>query len=107
MANKYAGTYNPNNGTPIFSCYATTSTTGSLPLIYRKVVTPVTPVVAGDIDNDGEIGWSDVPALARVLAGHTASPTGQPYNLDAADYDGNGQRTLKDLTKLINHLLGY
>ena len=99
--------YNPNNGTPIFSCYATTSTTGSLPLIYRKVVTPVTPVVAGDIDNDGEIGWSDVPALARVLAGHTASPTGQPYNLDAADYDGNGQRTLKDLTKLINHLLGY
>jgi hypothetical protein len=29
--------YNPNNGNPIFSCYASTSSTGSLPLIYRKI----------------------------------------------------------------------
>ncbi len=29
--------FNPNNGSPIFSCYASTSTTGSLPRIYRKV----------------------------------------------------------------------
>jgi M6 family metalloprotease-like protein len=29
--------FNPNNGTPIFSCYAPTSSTGALPAIYRKV----------------------------------------------------------------------
>lgn len=29
--------FNPNNGSPIFSCYGSTSTTGSLPRIYRKV----------------------------------------------------------------------
>ena len=29
--------YNPNNGTPLFACYLSTSTTGSLPQIYRKV----------------------------------------------------------------------
>ena len=29
--------FNPNNGSPIFSCYAETSTAGSLPQIYRKV----------------------------------------------------------------------
>ncbi len=29
--------YNPNNNNPIFSCYASSSTAGSLPKIYRKV----------------------------------------------------------------------
>ncbi|MBQ6161342.1 MAG: chitobiase/beta-hexosaminidase C-terminal domain-containing protein [Prevotella sp.] len=29
--------FNPNSGNPIFSCYASTSTTGTLPQIYRKV----------------------------------------------------------------------
>lgn len=29
--------YNPNNNNPIFSCYASSSTAGSLPQIYRKV----------------------------------------------------------------------
>lgn len=28
--------YNPNNGSPLFSCYSSTSTTGSLPQIYSK-----------------------------------------------------------------------
>ena len=31
--------YNPNNGSPIFACYASSSTTGSLPAIYKKVCT--------------------------------------------------------------------
>ena len=29
--------YNPNNGSPLFNCYASNATTGSLPRIYRKV----------------------------------------------------------------------
>jgi len=96
--------YNPNSGTPIFSCYASTSTVGALPQIYRKVTTPDTPVVVGDINNDGEVNFGDVPALARILAGHTTSPTGAEYNLKAADVNNDTQITLGDLTKLINDL---
>ena len=29
--------FNPNNGSPLFSCYASTSTVGSLPQLYRRV----------------------------------------------------------------------
>lgn len=32
--------FNPNNGSPIFSCYASTSKAGTLPLIYKKVEAP-------------------------------------------------------------------
>ncbi len=100
--------YNPNVqsgvSNPIFSCYASTSTTGSAPQIYRKVTTPDTPVVVGDINNDGDVNFSDVPALARILAGHTTSPTGAEYNLKAADVNNDTQITLGDLTKLINDL---
>ena len=32
--------YNPNNGTPIFSCYASSSTVVTLPQIYREVTVP-------------------------------------------------------------------
>ena len=31
--------YNPNNGNPIFSCYVSTTTTGSAPQIYRMIPT--------------------------------------------------------------------
>ena len=45
--------YNPNSGNPIFACYASTSTTGSLPSIYKKVCTTeptvcVIPKCGGD-----------------------------------------------------------
>jgi len=45
--------YNPNaqNNAPLFSCYAPSSTTGSLPQIYREVaVTPTTWIP--EVDND-------------------------------------------------------
>ena len=100
--------YNPNmqsgSSNPIFSCYASTSTVGALPQIYRKVTTPDTPVVVGDINNDGDVNFSDVSALARILAGHTTSPTGAEYNLKAADVNSDTQISLGDLTKLINDL---
>ena len=39
--------YNPNNNSPIFSCYASTATTGSAPRIYRQVkqVAPTTVTI--------------------------------------------------------------
>ena len=97
--------YNPNNGSPIFSCYASDSSTGYLPQIYRKVTTPDTPVLTGDVNNSGSVEWTDVPALARVLTGHTTSPDGAvTYNLKAADVNNDTQISLADLTKLINDL---
>ena len=49
--------YNPNNGTPIFACYASTSTAGSLPAIYKKICATETTVTlnpnggSGTMDN--------------------------------------------------------
>ena len=40
--------YNPNNNNPIFACYASTSTTGSLPKIYREV-----PIPSITLNNNG------------------------------------------------------
>jgi hypothetical protein len=45
--------YNPNSGNPIFSCYASNTTTVSAPQIYREILVP-----AITLNNDG-IGNSD------------------------------------------------
>ena len=50
--------YNPNNGSPIFACYASSSTTGSLPSIYKKVCTTETTVfVIPKSGGDGGGTW--------------------------------------------------
>ncbi len=50
--------YNPNSGNPIFACYASTSTTGSLPSIYKKVCTTETTVfVIPKCGGDGGGTW--------------------------------------------------
>ena len=39
--------YNPNNGSPIFACYASNSTTGTLPYIYKRAGASVSaPVIS-------------------------------------------------------------
>lgn len=40
--------FNPNNGTPIFSSYAESSTTGKLPQIYLETASPATGIVHHD-----------------------------------------------------------
>ena len=35
--------YNPNSGSPLFNCYTSSSTTGTLVTVYKKVVPVVTP----------------------------------------------------------------
>ena len=50
--------YNPNSGSPIFACYASSSTTGSLPSIYKKVCTTETTVcVIPKCGGDGGGTW--------------------------------------------------
>ena len=45
--------FNPNNGSPLFSCYSNTSTTGSLPQIYRLVVNS-NPTSISQLSSDTE-----------------------------------------------------
>ena len=47
--------FNPNNGSPLFACYATSSTTGSLPRLYVKNETPATESYELSIE-----GYTDV-----------------------------------------------
>lgn len=50
--------YNPNNDNPIFSCYASSSTTGILPAIYKKVcTTQPTVCVIPKCGGDGGVTW--------------------------------------------------
>ena len=82
----------------MFSCYASTSTIGSLPRIYRLV--SGTETVEGDLDGNDEVTTADVEILVNMLLGKIAKT-------DAANLDGDEDVTIADLTKLINILLNY
>ena len=60
--------YNPNNGNPLFSCYANTSLTGSLPQIYRKSSVTLSTYGTG---NTGIINAYDNATLDITLTGRT------------------------------------
>ncbi len=96
--------YNPNNGTPLFSCYASTSETGHLPQIYRKVK-QTTPTVVGDINRDGHVSIADVTALVNIILGKDSTVPYQ-YDHDAADVNTDGNISIADVTALVNSILG-
>ena len=85
--------FNPNssNKNPLFSCYASTSTTGFLPQIYRKVL-------LGDVNGDKKVDVADVTALVNLLLNESVShnPTDHPAaNLDEdEDLDADDVRAL-------------
>ena len=87
--------YNPNNGTPIFSCYASTSSVKSVPKIYRQVSAPAT--LKGDVDGDGDVDNVDVMLTVSHILGQ--NPTG--FSKDAADMDGDNVVDITDLTAII------
>ncbi len=97
--------YNPNNGSPIFSCYASTSTAGSLVSIYRKVASSET--VPGDVNKDGSRTIADVTALVNIILGKATPEANPEYDFDAADVNGDGGvPTIADVTALVNIILG-
>ena len=87
--------YNPNNGTPIFSCYASTSTVKTLPQIYRKVV------LKGDVNGDGLVTIADVAALVNYLLGQSSDE----FNEKAAYVDDDDAITISDALAIVNILL--
>ena len=68
--------FNPNSGNPIFSCYASTSTVGSLPLIYKEVEHVAEPSIR--------------PAVTAVTLepGPGEGPIDVTYKNISADYMG-------------------
>ena len=96
--------YNPNNGTPLFSCYAEDSTTGHQAQIYRKVE-QATPTVVGDINRDGHVSIADVTALVNIILGKDSTEPYQ-YDHDAANVNTDDSISIADVTALVNSILG-
>lgn len=84
--------YNPNtgnnNGSPLFSCYASSSTTGTLPQIYREVPIP-TITLANNSDNTSVIEANNGKLVNVTLADRTLWKDGDwnticlPFDLSA------------------------
>ena len=91
--------YNPNNDTPIFSCYENkgNSTTGYAPLIYRQV-----SVSKGNVNGDEKVDFEDVKMLVSWLLGQ--NPAG--FIKEAADVDGDKNVDITDVTIIIKMLIG-
>ena len=92
--------YNPNNGSPIFSCYASTQTLGTLVSIYKRVSGSETPepeqpktlvsiAVADDVKTEYTVGDEFVKPVVTATydnattADVTASATFTGYDMDA------------------------
>ena len=98
--------FNPNTqfSSPLFSCYASNSTTGSLPQIYREI--PLSFIV-GDANGDGKVTITDAVAIVNYILGN---PSGN-FNVEAAnvnnDYDDDGKPniTITDAVGVVNIIL--
>ncbi len=93
--------YNPNssNNNPLFSCYASSSEVGSLPRIYRKVIT----MGNGDANGDGEVTIADVAAIVSYLLNGEES---EHFDKRAANVDGANGITIDDALGVVNIILG-
>ena len=89
--------YNPNasNNAPLFSCYVSTSTTGSLPQIYRKMP------IKGDVNGDDKVDIVDV----TMTISHLLSQNPAGFIKSAADMDGDGDVDFTDVTAIIDMVL--
>ena len=92
--------FNPNSGSPLFSCYANTAT-GFAPQIYRKVTS--TDTLLGDVNGDKKVDIADVTKLVNIILDDTAEPTDP--QLAAGDLDNNGTLTVDDVEALVQKIL--
>lgn len=96
--------FNANNGNPMFSCYAESSTVVTLPRIYRKVASSETP--KGDVNGDGQVSIADVTALVNIILGKATPESNPEYNFDAANVNDDDDISIADVTALVNIILG-
>ena len=78
--------YNPNSGNPLFACYATDATTGTLVTIYKKE-TPTKDLIRGDLSN-GKWGTlcpkqnvENVEGATFYQISYLEENGGMPYNM--------------------------
>ena len=90
--------FNPNNGSPLFSCYASTSTTGSLAKIYRKVEQAVK---TGDANGDGEVNITDV----LVIINYILDRAPKDFVWKNSDVNKNGEVDLTDALIIVKDFL--
>jgi M6 family metalloprotease-like protein len=98
--------FNPNtsNSNPLFSCYAPTSTAGSLPQIYREVHASF---IKGDANGDGKVTITDAVAIVNYILGNQSAN----FNAEAAnvngdvDDDGKPKITITDAVGVVNIIL--
>ena len=95
--------FNPNNGSPLFACYALSAETGFLPQIYRKVTSTETHSGNVNGDTDGKVDIADVTALVNIIV-NNSKPTAE--QLSAGDFDNSGTLTVEDVEALVNKILG-
>ncbi|MCL1810034.1 MAG: S-layer homology domain-containing protein, partial [Clostridiales bacterium] len=63
---------------------------------------PMLTFIYGDVNGDGTVDAADATKLAKYLVGHN-----DQIVLEAADLDGDGEITMKDLAILQRHLAGW
>lgn len=93
--------FNPNNNSPIFSCYASSTTTGSLPQIYR-LIPEIT--LANDADNSSTLSTYNGKLVNVTLSDRTLYKDGTwntlclPFGVTIADSPLAGDNvTVKEL----------
>ena len=74
--------YNPNNGSPVFACYATSSTTGTLVRIYKKAASGYTVTITKNNDSYGNISAASVTG---VTSGTSISASDNVLSVGATD----------------------
>ncbi len=94
--------FNPNtsNNNPLFACYATTSTTGSLPRLYVKDETPTYTLAISGYNNEN-VDWhliaSPVEVNPAIVTGMVVGSTDPNYqNFDLYYFDETGGTNQKE-----------
>jgi hypothetical protein len=98
--------YNPNNDSPLFSCYNETSSIQNPVYIFKAgTVEPQPQGLRGDVDLSEEVTIADVSALIDYLL--TGDATGISLQNADCDLSGNGTPdvTIADVSALIDYLL--
>ena len=98
--------FNANNGNPIFSCYASTSSIKTLPQIYRAVTVPSITLSNNGTDNSSVITTNNNQAANVTLSGRTLKKNGEwnticlPFDVTLAGstLDGATAKTLTNAT---------
>jgi len=99
--------YNSNNGSPIFSCYASSSTM-LLPQIYREVTATPTPVLLlGDANGDGKVNITDAVMIVDYILGNEPEDFNKAAANVSGDVDDEGQPiiTITDAVGVVDIIL--